>query len=95
MAPFQMTVQDTFFLEDGTTILAGYVQSEMKFIRACECEIVGNGEVKMTLQIDGEMRPNRRPGSDATIRAVSTRERLDLAGVGLGTGGFLLRSKEP
>jgi len=93
MSDFQMLVQDTFLFEDGTTVFTGHVQSQINFIRACDCEIVRDGEIKATVHIDGEMRPNLRPGSDPTIRAVSTKENLDLTSLGIGKGGFLLRSK--
>ena len=88
-----MHVQDTFLFEDGTIVFTGQMQSEIKFIRECDCEIVLDGEIKAIVHIDGEMRPNLRPGSDPTIRAVSTKERLNLANLGVGTGGFLLRCK--
>lgn len=93
MPTFSMKVQETFFFDDGTVVFAGPVESELKFIRACDCEIVKNGEVKASLRIEGEMRPNRRSLARSTDRAVSTREPVDLNGLGLGKGGFLIRSK--
>ena len=50
---FQMDVEETFFFQDGTIVFAGPIQSEVEFIRACDCEIVQNGKVKASLRIDG------------------------------------------
>ena len=92
---FQMDVEETFFFQDGTIVFAGPIQSEVEFIRACDCEIVQNGKVKASLRIDGEMLPMRKRNASApSNRAVSTRERLDLAALGLGTNGFQIRSKD-
>lgn len=88
-----MRVEDTFFFDDGTIVFAGPIESDVNFIRACDCEIVKNGEVKTLVRIEGEMRPNRRSGVPSTDRAVSTREMVDLAALGLGKSGFLIRSK--
>ena len=93
MAIFTMEVQETFFFDDGTVVFAGPVESELEFIRACDCEIVKNGEIKASLRIEGEMRPNRKSAAHSTDRAVSTRGPVDLDGLGLGKRGFLIRSK--
>jgi hypothetical protein len=88
-----MKVEDTFFFDDGTIVFAGPVEGDVNFIRACDCEIVKNGEVKASVRIDDEMRPSRKRGGPSTDRAVSTREAIDLAALGLDKSGFLLRSK--
>jgi len=95
MAMFQMEVEDTFFFKDGTTVFAGPIvfNGPEKLIRECDCEIVQNNKVKASLRIEGEMQPKRRPGVISSARALSTRESVDLAALGLGRGGFLLRSK--
>lgn len=95
MAIFEMAVEDTFFFNDGTVVFVGPIvfNGPEKFVRECDCEIVQNDEVKASLRIDGEMRPLRRPGVVSSGRALSTREAVDLATLGLGRGGFLLRSK--
>jgi hypothetical protein len=94
MPTFCMRGKDTFFFDDGTVVFAGPVESDANFIRACDCEIVKNGEVKTSLRIEDEMRPNWRPGAPSTDRAVSTREAVDLTALGLGKSGFLIRSED-
>lgn len=95
MAIFEMTVEDTFFFKDGTVVFAGPIvfNGPERIIPECDCEIVQNDEVKASLRIQGEMRPLRKPGAVSSARALSTREAVDLVALGLGRGGFLLRSK--
>ena len=85
-----MLVKDTFHLEGGTIAFVGSLESAVTSIPPCECEIVVNGEVKASLEIDGEMILKGKQVSD---RAISTSQQIDLAGYGIGRSGFTIRSK--
>ncbi len=85
-----MKVVDTFHLEDGRTIFVGPIETEMKDIPPCECEILVGNEIKSSLRIDGEEIPKGKQVSD---RAISTSQRIDLASCGVGRGEFTIRSK--
>jgi hypothetical protein len=91
-----MDVKDTFFFADGTTAFIGPIDTEAKFVGACECELVKDHEVKASFWIDGEMIP--RPGESderPPYRSISTREALDLVAKGLGRSNCTIRSKDP
>jgi hypothetical protein len=54
-ALFEMQVKDTLRLGEHMTAFVGPIESELKFIRACDCDIVVDGQVKGSIRIDGEM----------------------------------------
>jgi hypothetical protein len=86
-ALFEMQVKDTFRLGDHMTAFIGPVESELKFIRACDCEIIVDNEVKGAIRIDGEMILTRRQpvvGETALYRSISSSEPIDLDGIGVG-----------
>jgi len=88
-----MEVRETFFFKDGTTVFTGPVQTEMKFIGPCDCEIVLGGEVRATVRIDGEMIPSTPLDKRLSERVISTMAPIDLSAIGIGRGGFRIRSK--
>lgn len=89
-----MDVVDTFIFKDGTTVFVGPIDTTLKFIGPCDCDVVSNGESKLSFRIDGEMIPSPSKAVDRPPhRAVSTREPIDLHALGLGRGGFKIRSK--
>jgi hypothetical protein len=88
--PFEMAVKDTFKLEDGTTAFMGVIETKSDFIGPCDCEIVLEGQVKASIRIDGEMIVKRKK---TPHRAISTKQSIDLAAIGLQREGFLIRSK--
>ncbi|MGB2591527.1 MAG: hypothetical protein WBG02_02320 [Candidatus Acidiferrum sp.] len=90
---FEMTVEDTFFFQDGRVVFAGRIEfcGPEKVIRECDCEIVLNNQIKAPLRIEGEMRPKRWPGVVSSTRALSTRDPINLEAVGLERSGFTLR----
>ncbi len=90
MKPFRMAVKDTFHFRDGTTAFMGTIDSESDFIRPCDCEIVLGGEVKASVRIDGEMIAERKK---VPYRAISTKQQIDLADIGIQRSGFIIRSK--
>ena len=90
MNHFTMTVTDTFHLEDGRTIFLGPIETEMKVVPPCDCEILVGNEIKVSLRIDGEEIPKGKHVSD---RAISTNQQIDLASSGAGRGGFTIWSK--
>ena len=85
-----MTVVDTFHLEDGRTVFVGPIETEAKAIPPCDCEIFLGSEVKASLRIDGE---EIVKGRKTANRAVSSSQRINLAGYGIGRFGFKIRSK--
>ena len=91
---FSMEVQDTLFLSWGTTFVGTVNSDNNCFIPPCDCEIVHSGEVKASFKIHCE---NRFSRSDKTepilLRSISTSEPIDLAALGLGKGGFIVRPK--
>jgi len=87
---FTMTVSDTFHLEDGRTVFVGPIEAEAKAIPPCDCEILVGDEIKASLRIDGEEIPKGKKTPD---RSISTSQRIDLAGYGIGRSGFQIRSK--
>jgi len=91
---FSMEVQDTFFLSWGTTFV-GMVKSDNNFfIPPCDCEIVQSGEVKASFRIHPENRGTPMDRSEPSLlRSISTSEPIDLASLGLGKGGFIVRSR--
>jgi hypothetical protein len=93
MSVFQMEVIDTFFFKDGTTVFIGPIQSEPKFIGPCVCEIIHANEIKASLQIDGQRRPLMPLGEKPPHRAISTRQAIDFAAIGIARSGFTIRSK--
>jgi hypothetical protein len=90
MSLFTMTVVDTFHLEDGRTVFVGPVETGAKAIPPCDCELLVDDEVMMSLRIDGEEIPKGRKTSD---RSISTSQQLNLASYGIGRSGFKIRSK--
>jgi len=89
MKDFQMMVKDTFYMK-GLTVFSGPISPEVGFIRSCDCEVVVNDKVIAYVHIDSEMLP--RP-NDPARRSISTSESNHLAPLGLGAGGFIIRSK--
>ncbi len=92
---FSMEVQDTFSLSGGIVAFVGTVDSDSNFlIPPCECEIVQSGEVKASFRIHPENKVSRRDKSKPILlRSISTSEPINLAALGLGKGGFIIRSK--
>jgi len=90
MPIFQMTVQDTFRLSNGTTAFVGQVESSGNLIPPCACKIFVGEELKALLWIDGEMILEKKT---STHRAISTSQVIDLTALGLSSGGFSIRSK--
>lgn len=89
-----MEVRDTFVFANGTTVFMGPMETQAKFVGPCECELVNNGEVQVSFGIDGEMFPcPSAPEERPPYRAISTRESIDLAAIGVDRGGFSIRSK--
>jgi hypothetical protein len=88
--PFEMAVKDTFKLEDGTTAFVGVIESESDFIGPCDCEFILDSQVKASIRIEGEMMVKRKKTS---YRAISTKQSIDLAAIGLQREGFIIRSK--
>ena len=91
MGLFTMRVKDTFHLEGGTTAFIGVLETHARTIPPCDCQIIVNNEVKMSLRIDGEMILQKQ---QAPCRAISSSQRIDLASFGVGRGGFTIRSKD-
>lgn len=85
-----MTVKDTFHLEDGRTAFVGLLETKANNIPACECEILIGNEVRACIWIDGE---DFVKGNQTENRAISTKQRIDLASHGIGRSGFKIRSK--
>lgn len=85
-----MEVRDTFVFANGTTVFTGPMETQAKFVGPCECELVKNGDVQVSFGIDGEMFPCP---SKPPYRAISTREPINLAAIGVDRGGFSIRSK--
>ena len=89
---FEMDVKDTFIFTDGTTVFTGPIETQIKFIGPCDCEVVQANEVRLSVRIDGEMVPST-PGGKPPYRAISTRQPIDLDTIGVGRTGFTIRSK--
>ncbi len=87
---FEMDVEDTFFFADGRTVFTGPIKTNAKLVGTCECEIVKDGELKLNVAIEGEMMPSSH---SSRIRALSTKQSINLEALGLKRGGFKLRSK--
>jgi hypothetical protein len=85
-----MRVEHTFNLEDGRTVFVGAVETEVGTIPPCDCEILVDDDIKISLRIDGEEIPKEKKTSN---RAISTSQRIDLASYGIGRSGFMIRSK--
>lgn len=90
MPLFAMKVTDTFRFENGRTVFVGELETESSTIPACDCDILVNNEVKVSLRIDGEEIPR---GNQTPNRAISTSQPIDLSSCGLGQGGFTIRSR--
>jgi hypothetical protein len=90
MKSFEMVVKDTFRLENGATAFMGTIEPESNVIGPCDCELIVDNEVKTSIRIDGEMIVERKK---APYRAISTRQPIDLAVIGLQRDGFTIRSK--
>ena len=90
MSLFVMTVMDTFHLGDGRTVFVDSVETKAKLIPACDCEILDDDTVKLSLRIDGE---EIVKGSKTPNRSVSTSQQLNLASYGIARSGFTIRSK--
>ena len=92
---FSMEVQDTFFLSGRILAFVGTVDSDSNFlIPPCDCEIVHSGEIKASFRIHPETRISRGDKSQPILlRSISTSEPINLAALGLGRSGFIIRSK--
>jgi hypothetical protein len=91
---FSMEVQDTFFLSWGTTFVGTVKSDNNYFIPPSDCEIVHSGEVKASFKIHCENRFIPSDNSEPIPhRSISTSEPIGLAALGLGKGGFIVRSK--
>jgi hypothetical protein len=86
---FEMLVTDTYHLE-GLTIFSGFVSPPVGFIRSCDCEVVLNGKVMTYIHIDSEMLPLSK---DPAPRSISTTDAVDLVSLGMGSNGFVIRSR--
>jgi hypothetical protein len=93
MRLLEMEVKDVFAFEDGTVVFTGPIETHANFIGACKCEIVQDGEVKASLQIDGEMIPSTPLEKRTSHRAISTREVINLDAIGVARTGFTIRSE--
>ena len=84
-----MSVRDTFCLR-GMTVFMGVISPGAEVIRQCDCEIVLNDKVVAVIRIVGEGLP--RP-TDPQCRTIGTKDNINLALLGLGSSGFIIRSK--
>jgi translation elongation factor EF-Tu-like GTPase len=92
MQIFRMSVEDIFQLADGKTAFTGKIdRPELALIGPCDCEIVLNNKVKASIRIDGEMILEKTEKN--ACRAISTSQPIDPARIGVGRGGFTIRSK--
>ena len=74
----------------GLTVFLGFISPDVGFIRSCDCEIVVNDKVIAYVHIDSEMLPR---SEDPARRSISTSKPVDFQSLGLGSSGFVIRSR--
>lgn len=91
MINFEMLVEDSFLMADGSTVFSGSLLSTIELVPRCECELVHEGVVIATFQIDGEILLKNKTSKN---RAVSTRHKLSLLASDIARGSVRLRAIE-
>jgi hypothetical protein len=65
-----MQITEIFQLGDGRTVLVGHVESGRDFIRRTKCRLTVDGRAVQTIELEGEMLPEKRTPDPR--RSVST-----------------------
>ena len=75
---FEMQVKDIFRFQDGRMVFVGSIEGEETIVHECTCDLLVDGQVEQTIQMEGEMLACRKQSS---LRSLSTKESVNVSDI--------------